>query len=345
MGLLDGGALGGLVGLHLRHQRGEIDVLKIKLNKNPGMATTVDLVYDPSQIMLTDLSGAVLTELSFDTGNWHVAQNVLVKAVDDTMREGFHSSLIEFVVSAGSVDGTASQTDRFVDVPDDEPVFLVGLSQLPKEGTVSVTIDGAALAADEFTVVNSQVLFLEDGQPTGRAGTIIVSYQYVVPGFQSALTAPVLVKLYDNDAPTVIVRETGGSTDVVELAASGSASQTIFGTAFFPNVLTFNFASAIPTSGGGILTVSAIADLDWAFEFLTLQAEDQFTTDLFRTGGLQYGLVTTTINLTADQLEAMATAGGITFTVTPSLASGTSGERCGVTTTSASTSGSAIRSA
>jgi Ca2+-binding RTX toxin-like protein len=311
--------------------RGEIDVLRLMLNTDPGATgATVRLIYDATQVLVTDLDGHTITQVSFTGGaggSWDDFQNVLVKAVDDSLREGFHSSLIEFSVITGSLDGSSARTDTFVDVPDDDPVFLVGLSQLPVAGTVAVSVDGVALVAanaeglnGDFAVFNSQVLFLDPatGQPLARAGTIEVTYNYVVPGFQSALTAPVLVKLHDNDAPTVIVRETGGSTDVIEKTASASVSQTL-GNVFAGNVLTFNFAAAgIPTAGGGILTISAIADLDWSSEFLTLNAEGLFSSNLFVNGGLQYSLVTTTVNLTAAQLEAMAAVGGITFTITPS---------------------------
>jgi hypothetical protein len=253
-------------------QRGEIDVLRVKLNQDPGAAgATVSLIYDASQLELfTDLAGSAITQLSFTgdaggvsgSGTWDDFQNVFVKAKNDTLREGFHSSLIEFSVTAGSGDTVADDgEDTFIDVPDDDPVFLVGLSQLPIAATVSVTIDGTVLANAEFDVFGNQVLFLDPatGQPVGRAGTISVTYDYDVPGFLSAFTAPVLVKLHDDDAPTVIVRETGGTTDVIETAASASVSQTQINTAFSPNVLTFNFDAAGVPTGGGILTVSAVA--------------------------------------------------------------------------------------
>jgi hypothetical protein len=86
-----------------------------------------------------------------------------------------------------------------------------------------------------------------------------------------------------------------------------------------PNVLTFDFTGAPTPLGDGVLTVSAVADLDLSAEFLTLDAEGLLIQDLFVTGGLQQSLVSTTVNLSQAQLEAMlADDGVITFTVTPS---------------------------
>ncbi len=87
---------------------------------------------------------------------------------------------------------------------------------------------------------------------------------------------------------------------------------------FYPNVLTYNFYNMPAPAGPGTLTVTALADLDMASEYLTLNGEGVLTSNLFVTGGLQMIEVSTVVNLSRDQLAALAADGVITFTLTPS---------------------------
>src|SRR4029079_14483871 len=56
------------------------------------------------------------------------------------------------------------------------------------------------------------------------SGTIVVTYRYTVDGFLGALSPSVLVRINDDDAPTALIRETGGSTDVIEAGALPNVS-------------------------------------------------------------------------------------------------------------------------
>ena len=111
---------------------------------------------------------------------------------------------------------------------------------------------------------------------------------------------------------------------VIQVGGGGggafSDSQTQNNNVFSPNVLTYNFTGAPAPTGGGILTVTAIADLNASSEFLTLNAEGIFSQNLFVSGGFQQSQVSTTVNLTQAQLAALAADGTITFTLTPSTA-------------------------
>jgi len=87
---------------------------------------------------------------------------------------------------------------------------------------------------------------------------------------------------------------------------------------YSPNVLTYDFPTAIPPQGDGTLDVSAIADLDLTSEYLTLDAEGVFSVDLFVDDGLQMQPVSTSLVIAQADLAALAADGMITFTVTPS---------------------------
>jgi len=128
----------------------------------------------------------------------------------------------------------------------------------------------------------------------------------------------------DDDAPGVRIIESDGSTDVIEfdetLISLTGQSQTQTGSLFYNNVLTFEFdLGGVPVLGDGVLAVSAIADLDSISETLAFDAEGIFSQTLFETGGLQFGVSETTINITEQQLQDLiADDGKITLTVTPS---------------------------
>ncbi len=217
---------------------GEQDVLNIRLSRAPDHkasaassdtvpTATVTLLFDGNQLALTDLSGNPISTLEFtgDTeGNWDEFQSVLVKGLADLKREGFHTSLIEFEITSGDTGEKLPQTDIFRLT---EAVFFVGLTQDPIKGSVTVKLGPVTLGeadADglngDFGIEGNKVLFVDAaGDPVEVSGDITVTYEYKKPGFDQAFAAPVLVRISDADAPTVLVRETGGSTDVIESAS------------------------------------------------------------------------------------------------------------------------------
>jgi Ca2+-binding RTX toxin-like protein len=198
---------------------GEKDVLQVRLSCDPGASNVnVNLLFDGSQLELTDLDGTPISSLQFTSGKWGDLQTVVVEAKDDMLREGFHASLVEFEITAGDSDVAIMQTDSFVEIPEDEAVFFVGLSQQPVEGSVVVTLNGSPLTENtDYLVKSNKVVFVDvNGDEMKRTGQIVVTYSYTRPGFLGAFTPPVLVRINDNDAPTVLVRESSGSTDVIE---------------------------------------------------------------------------------------------------------------------------------
>jgi Ca2+-binding RTX toxin-like protein len=205
---------------------GEQDALRVRLSAVPTQNVTVNLIFDGEQLDLTDMAGSPIGPLVFTTADWDQFQSVRVAGVVDAEREGFHSALIEFQITSGQVDVIESTdpSERFVVSPD-EAVFFVGLSQDPIEDTVVVTLNGTRLGrADaeglggDFGLEGNKVLFVNaNGDPVQVSGIIEVAYDFEKPGFHQAFTAPVLVRIGDADAPTVLVRETEGSTDLVEV--------------------------------------------------------------------------------------------------------------------------------
>ncbi len=218
---------------------GEKDIIQVQLSHDPGGTVNIGLIYDHAQLLLTNLSGTTIdnsaSPLVFNSGNWNTPQAVLVSALADGVREGFHSSLIQFNIISGSADGTAPKIDTFETIPDDKPVLFVGLSFTPVAGSVTVTLNGSPLVeADSnghngnYRILSNKIVFVDNtGDVQAVSGDIVVTYNYTVPGFLTAFTTPVLARINDVDAPTVLVRETGGSTDVIEVKKGGSDPASI----------------------------------------------------------------------------------------------------------------------
>jgi len=204
-------------------QLGEQDVVQVRLSRQPTANVSVNLSYDGEQLDLTTLGGTKITELQFNSANWNVSQSVVVKGLADGVREGFHASLIEFEITSTDQDAATAVTDSFETVPESDPIFYVGLSQQPA-GLVAVTLNGVDLTeGTDFEVFSSKVVFVEGGKPAPVSGKIEATYDYTAPGFDGAYTKPVLTHIADADAPTVLVRQTGGSTDVIEDTSDLSA--------------------------------------------------------------------------------------------------------------------------
>lgn len=214
-------------------QLGEHDVVRVRLSRQPTANVTVSLQFDGVQLDLRQLDGSGIpgNSLDFSTTTWDTFQDVVVVASHDLIREGFHTSLIELVTSSTDTDLLLAATDDFV-IPINEPVEFVGLSHQPVSIT-SVRYNGQTLSAYDphapagtpnrpvWQLVSNKVVFRAgDAVTTVLGSDLHVSYSYLNPGFDQTFTQPVLARISDADAPTVLVRETEGSTDVVEGAAS-----------------------------------------------------------------------------------------------------------------------------
>ncbi|MEH6644767.1 calcium-binding protein [Sulfitobacter sp.] len=211
-------------------QEGERDVLRLRLNQAlvAGETMTLTFDYDTSQIHLVEVGAAIgaapLMSVDFTSGNATTGILVEVRAVDDTAREGAHSEQIKFGFQPDFVRTSSSSETLALDIPGSAPITSFGLTQVPTSIT-SFTIDNVVqvegvdyeIVEASETELTSTILFIDAaGQPTERSGKISVSYTFDIPTFAEAFAQSVLVTISDDDAPTMLLRETGGSTDVIE---------------------------------------------------------------------------------------------------------------------------------
>jgi Ca2+-binding RTX toxin-like protein len=301
-------------------QRGEQEIVQIRLSRDPlAEDVHVGLIYDSSQLLVTDLSGTTIdasNPLVFNSGNWDDFQAVLVTAVTDGLREGFHSNLIEFQISMGSDDETLSQTDTFNEIDEEDAVFFVGLSQDPEPGTVEINLNGETLTEADaaglngnFRVFSNKVVFVDStGEVLAVSGDISVTYDFTDRGFLSTFTTPVLVRISDAEAPTVLVRETGGSTDVIELKRGGTAPESI--EAFIYDLIQAFNASPWNDSYELVLTGQPTGDVT-----VTVTPEMTKTT---RTGGIRHDAIQVEISSddprVAEELDGLVPTGNLLIT-------------------------------
>ena len=75
------------------------DFYSIKLASAPSANVTVSLAFDGSQIKLNDSTTSPLS-LAFTPSNYNTAQTLIVRAVDDSLVEGNHTSTISHTAAS-----------------------------------------------------------------------------------------------------------------------------------------------------------------------------------------------------------------------------------------------------
>lgn len=206
-------------------QEGERDVLRLRLNQPVagGNTMTLSLDYDTSQISLVAVGAAegaaAVTSIDFTSANALGGVLLEVRAVNDVAREGAHSEQIRFGFAPDFAEVTEDSTSLALDIPASAPVTSFSLTQVP-EAITAFTVDNVAqIEGRDYVVVEGSgvIMFIDAaGQPSERSGKIAVSYTFELPTFDKAFAQSVLVNISDDDAPTLLLRETGGSTDVIE---------------------------------------------------------------------------------------------------------------------------------
>ena len=207
---------------------GETDVLEIQLTRQPDGPVTVALD-GGDQLDLSDSS------LDFTVANWNTKQLVTVTATDDTVREGFHHGITFFYLTSGAdTDDVIAVVDEeisLLEIPSPEdplagPNAFVGLMHNPLTSqpiTVKVDPDGIGPEAEvvrdpsRYSVISNKVIFIDgSGLPEFVEGLVKVSYSWLNPGYDGYEVEPVVADIADNDYPGVLIRESDGSTDVIE---------------------------------------------------------------------------------------------------------------------------------
>ncbi|MDA9858821.1 hypothetical protein N9D23_11935, partial [Rubripirellula sp.] len=174
----------------------------VGLSRRPvSIASHVDVLTNQSQLSVFDVAG-LLSE-------------------DDDFYNGF--ALIMGDESRQIVDYIGSSRTIFVEPAFTAPIATgdqarIGVGVLYDDQFLVEGTEGGTTAAPVFEVTSNKLIFRANGEFTTVVGDDLgITYQYTKPGFDDVFTKPVLVRISDADAPTVLVRETGGSTDVIEV--------------------------------------------------------------------------------------------------------------------------------
>ncbi len=216
------------------NQNGEGDVLTLSLSQplTGGQTMTMDLDYDTAQIKVVAAGdgpgGTAITALNYSSGV--LSHLVEVWAVDDQAREGAHTAKIDFSFSNFSgipaSDGGSETLTLQIDATD--PRSSVGTTFKP-DSITGVFLNGSteslpvydenvqAIGLHYHLIEGSnQILFYDGDDIVEISGTVEIQYSYSQITYQQAFGGSVLVRIADDDAPTLLVRETQGRTDVIE---------------------------------------------------------------------------------------------------------------------------------
>jgi len=215
---------------------GMTDTYAVVLTRAPSADVIVNLDSFFDQVLMSRPS-VVDNKLTFTPRNYNIAQIVTVLALNDTLKEGFHTDYISHTLASGDAGSVLSASyqidgDPLVAgvnaIPTTNPLDTVLLEHEPvvdADGfaeTLQVTVDDEVRASERFGVFgNTLVFFGADGEtPEAISGTVEVSYDYVEAGYNGSLADRVVVDVADNEVASVVVIESDGSTDVVEGGAT-----------------------------------------------------------------------------------------------------------------------------
>jgi hypothetical protein len=215
---------------------GFTDKVNVVLTRKPTDNVTVHLASTNNQISLSD------TSLVFTPSNWNTPQQVTITALNDAVVEGFHTDFITATVSSDDQDVT--KTQALADI--DADLLLPGVQAiLPEKATsfvflehkpdltqpVTVKLDGVTiqpLGEGEitpelrYTIVGNTLTFYRNGNAAAVSGMVSAAYKYVERGYNDLLVKDTSVDIYDNEAAMVIVTQSDGSTDVLEVGTPTS---------------------------------------------------------------------------------------------------------------------------
>ncbi len=194
---------------------GNTDQISVRLGRQPTSNVTVNLLSNDNQLTFSTPS------ITFTSANWNLPVNVTVTAVNDTLVEGLHHALISYTTSSLDVNTDMSATEtKTLAVPQ----AYVGLEHSPKNAQViQVKVENESTHVLEtrdpsrYSVQGNKVIFLKsNGDYELLSGQVQVTYNWVRAGYNGLAVTPTLTNIADNEAPQVVIKETAGSTDVIE---------------------------------------------------------------------------------------------------------------------------------
>ncbi|GDY11708.1 hypothetical protein LBMAG53_05860 [Planctomycetota bacterium] len=249
---LDDDTAGGIVdtgGSLLVVEGSTTDTYTIRLSTRPTGTVTVQLT--PSNQLTVDTDGGTAgdqTSLVFSTTDFSTPKTVTVRAVDDSIAEGFHTGTIAHSTTGGGFDGVSLPTVTATIADNDNPGFVISavagtITESGGTATFSVRLanqPGAAVSVavsssdlTEGTVSPSSLSFTPANWNTAQTVTVTgqddavadgnVAWTVVLaaatstdPLYNGIDPADVDVVTNDNDVAGVTIAQTGGGTAVAE---------------------------------------------------------------------------------------------------------------------------------
>jgi len=294
------------------------------LASRPTKDVTVTLGGD-GRVTATNATGGA--ELVFGPATWNIPRTVTVTATDDAVVEGPHSGAITHTASGDGYDGLAPVVLSVSITDNDAPTIIItetGNSTAVLEGppgaegttdTYSVCLGAqpsgtvtVTAAPDEGVVVDNgfggnTLVFTPADWSIPQTLTVRAVDDAVVEGphsgrivhtasggaYDPAPAVEVDVAIVDDDLPTIVISETGGSTTVTEGGASDTYGVSLGAQPSGPVTITATPDSQVTVDngrGGNILTFSTA---NWSVpQSLTVRAVDDLVVESLHVGRITH---------------------------------------------------------
>jgi len=234
--------------------------------------------------------------------------------------------------------GTAGDSDAFtIDVDAGQTITVVIDGMPTLQPTVELRHTGGSLVTSAAASVAGEDAVIQAESVTAGSYTIEVSGLASTTGeYQLSVILNALVETESHDGTTndTLAQAQDLDPHFASLGIPSATNVSVLGTTDanvdFVNSLTqtnttwfkqdpvFEFSGLPLPAGDALLTITATADLDRELEFLTINAEDLFETNLFMLDGEQGLAVTATLEIPKADLVALMADGTATFEVIPS---------------------------
>jgi|GEM_PF-6918000 len=241
---------------------GFTDAFNVQLTRPPTANVMVTLTLANNYLNLASADArfnAATRTITFTSADYNMPVAITVSANADGVAQGFHTDFISYTVSSADVaadvpvasylvNGDFNMGDNFMNplpIPSDLPTPYLYLRQAPdlsqpvtivyNNGSGDVTLtpsnpsDQSQQSDDQihYTINGNLIDFYKDGMPVAISGSIHASYSYVKAGYNNLLVKDSVVDIYDADTSMVIVRQTTGSTNVIEADPTSSDTYTV----------------------------------------------------------------------------------------------------------------------
>ena len=305
------------------NEAGLTDTYSLVLSKEPDADVTVDITPD-AQVKID--GSAVMQTFTFTPADWSIPQNITVSAVNDSVAEGVHTSVLTHSVNSLDSNYNGISVDTIsVTITDNDTAALIlthtggtgavgeaGLTdsysiQLGSQPVADVVVQvstgtdltiegGSAPLTRTFTSANWSTPqsisveavndLIEEG---GHSGTITHTLSSADPVYGAMASAGVSFNITDNDTAGIKITESGGSTDISEDGTQDTYEIVLESEPVGDVVITLTPDAQSAVNGVTTPVILTFTSLNWsAAQTVTVSARDDLVGEGAHVGAVSH---------------------------------------------------------